>query len=1446
MSGQPSFEQAQRALRERLVGLLSPLDARLRYRGVAAVLDRLLSELGLLPPSDAQLVPALLRAADASLGELVRLDERLTSLFVAYQGAATEAERREVLVDHLRRTARDPVRLAKDLAATQRWLDLEALQDRLSREIADCIDEVEVAHAALAFLVQHSEALPTVLVHRSIPPMLDRAVQAHNDTLRASALRVVIGLLRRLPMAERLASLDTHRLGLVSQWADGALGEPWARIAAMELCAVAQPASLAARIGDWLEQRDGPDGMLIRRNALRLLLESTLSPGVQIEVAWSAQDDPSEHVRQELCRVLAAQASRDAVRRLARLCGKDPSERVRAFGLRELARIAQGDEAARSVFEKVAGKTLRESEDSLCLRVALRCGLELASGPLAVLPPVTFVADLEALVQRSQVSPAVLQEAAQALWRLEVEATPELARVRGELDRCLDASDEGARRSVALPEILSEPQIEKAVRVAAGDGLAVSLDRRRGGRVVVTRGEPRRFRLWRAVHEALHPAPDKRKGYSHTVGRVARGRIVVPPRRLAEVTPTRVPGERRLQPQVGGWGPFVPRVDDLLAVTGFRASNVRLVTALGTVVVRSPATLWQRLRARAVLTFRYATLDDLRERALGANEPRARRAYAAELERLGFRLELTGTEGVVQGRRFSVLCQLAARYLPAAPVVVLPVWFDDALWHLLNTSGNVPWHLALVAWVIFAVVMVRAAWILQDIERARSSIPLSIGGWGTRGKSGTERLKAALFHALRYDVVVKTTGCEAMFINARRDRPAQEIFLYRPYDKATIWEQRDVLHAAHRFGTQVFLWECMALQPQFVELLAKEWMKDEITTLTNAYPDHEDVMGPSGEDVARVISCFMPTRGTTFTSEDQMLPIIRDAARKKGTRLVTVDGIEAELLPRDLLDRFPYAEHPLNIALVLTLAEHLGIDRERALVAMADKVVPDLGVLKTYPAVCHAGRTLEFTNGMSANERAGFLSNWTRLGFDRHDTDAEPGVVTVTVVNNRADRVPRSRVFADILVRDVSVDHIVLIGTNLGGLRRFIEETLDRWLEGLSLGGEGGPEQAMERFEEVVRRLKVPRREGALHEGVARMLTSLGVDEGAAERLSTTGRIAEALRGDPAEVEAALKVALAEHGAVDPSLRAEVCRHAARLASSLTGVAKAKERIVELVGAGKVDEADLVLRGLYRESFLERVATVERADTTGDGVIDFVARQVPPGHYARLMGCQNIKGTGLDFVYRWLSIDAVRTALTRLKSEPSSRAETLSWILSRPDFGLIDCREALAELRVIREAGEPEWAEHMALVDAAIERLVRVERERLSRMTVSAKKALWERSLQRVEPLLDHLDSVRRRRHATRIMSDLFEGRLGQGRAALLMRDLVAREKGGWLAKDVKKWLDQRAARKRAETPLATPSEPPAEQAPSPGALVESNPPVPTAGEVVTEVADANSPGREG
>lgn len=63
-----------------------------------------------------------------------------------------------------------------------------------------------------------------------------------------------------------------------------------------------------------------------------------------------------------------------------------------------------------------------------------------------------------------------------------------------------------------------------------------------------------------------------------------------------------------------------------------------------------------------------------------------------------------------------------------------------------------------------------------------------------------------------------------------------------------------------------------------------------------------------------------------------------------------MSDLDAELLPADVLARFPYEEHPSNIALVLRMAEELGLEPDYALKEMADRVVPDLACSRSIRA----------------------------------------------------------------------------------------------------------------------------------------------------------------------------------------------------------------------------------------------------------------------------------------------------------------------------------------------------------------------------------------------------------------------------------------------------------------------------------------------------------------
>jgi poly-gamma-glutamate synthase PgsB/CapB len=1391
-----SIAEATGRVFERLAAASSQLDARLRHRALGAVAERVVAEVGVAAPSPAVLIGALARAVDATASDIERQERVIAALAIDVQAAVGPAERREVLARFLRATVGDRVLLAGDMRALERWLDFEAIQERLVGAIADRLDEIEVSYRAMPALaaeVEEGTELARVLADAAVlPAAMRHAARARAAPIRVAALGGVAGLVALLPAAQRLGAIGVTGARQAADWARSPTTPRWARVACLEIVANVFGAQALEILAAEVERRDGParDAMILRRHALRLVGELPCAPERRLQVARLAATDPSEHVRQELARVLGRLPLPEAVEALGRLTREDGSARVRGVALQVLAARAQTDPDAARQADRVLTSRLADASDSLDLRVALEAIATLCAGPHPTLPRRALVPALSAAAQRAELSAELTDATGALLLRLQVDAAPLVDAARRTIEQNLATLGEGQNRLIELPQALTGPDVERALAVAARGDHGAALHARGHGRWALTRGEPRGLRAWRLVHELVHPRPDKRKGFVHTHARRPAGEIVAPPVGMAEVTPTTVPGERQLHGPVGGWGPFLPRVDDLLAACA-SPHPLRTVTARGTVTLRGPQRLRDRVRARLVVSLRYAELARERDRCLVATEPAEQRRFAERARSLGFSIELGDTTGDVDGTAFALPSSLAARFLSVAPPFLLPGALEGLIAFVLSPWGSSPAHLAVVAWLVIAYVILSAAWTMGAIERARRSIPLTIGGWGTRGKSGSERLKAALMHGLRYDVVVKTTGCEAMFIHARRDLPAQELFLHRPYDKATIWEQRDVLRSASRLGAQVFLWECMALQPRFVELLSGQWLQDEVTTLTNAYPDHEDVMGPSGEDVARVIGLFIPRRGVTFTSEEQMLPLLRDAARAKGTRLVAVEPLEADLLPLDLLARLPYDEHPRNVALILALAAHFGVDRERALVEMGDHVVPDLGVLKTYPNVRVRGRTLTFSNGMSANERAGFLSNWMRLGFDRHDPDGDAGRVTMLVVNNRADRVPRSRVFAEILVRDVAVDHIVCIGTNLDGLRRFVEEALDAALAETTVQGEGGTAAALARFESALRPLNLPRQPGALDEILARLVTPLPEGPELAQRIATEPPVRAAVDALDAQ---ALRSALEAFLPPDDvgGLRAEVIAHAARAASRLRAVRDARAAVEAAVGRGAGPEADQIVRKVLRALFLERFAVVESKDATGDQVVDFLARQIPPGHDARVMGCQNIKGTGLDFVYRWLSIAAVRDALGRLRESPERRAETLLWFATHADYGLIDCREALATLRAVRDEASPEWAEHEHLLASVVDRLEALEQKKAAALASTGGKAWGSRVLDRLEGLVDHLDSVRRRRRATRILADLYAGRVGQGKAALLCRQLNAREKGGWLAKDYAAWRARR------------------------------------------------------
>jgi poly-gamma-glutamate synthase PgsB/CapB len=1037
-------------------------------------LDDLASRVATQTRSALELVEGLQRAVEEELWSFDNLRQDLEAFEHAIP--RNEDERRHKILDFSVRLGSSAKELRSDRRALGRWLDEDAIRDRFEHKIGATQQRLTVVLRCLPSVVKAALGRGGKSDQAAAWEQLQLATTFLSVVTQAVDRRVAATALRALAQSCSIQSCSIPAAGVVLTAAAWQLAERLAldaeedvdvQCAALDVLAHSStrlPAVLVERLGT----PKGGDDLFVRRHAVKVLGEQLAQAGVETRNLMTVVAvDPSPFVRQGVAEVLAMAPVSVAKAILPWLACRDKSPQVRAQALLVLPALNEHPEMREKAL-KILDRALEVDDDVFVRRVALRVAAE-AWPRLAAVDAEAAQAWRQTLaariaeLRRTAEPIALRRHAAQAGERLWLASDP-VARGLAETFRSYMV-DLRCGKSRRLPrgrlEVYDDDLVGRVMAVLALDGFGLDLE----GNDRLTRGPRMRFRFWRLLHEWRHPAPDKRQAFRHWLGRVSYGRLRAPSPLLGELAPTQVPGEPLYLEEEEGWRPYLPLVDDVLSSLNQlgRVEPVRFYTSEGITEVMPPRSGLRRLLAYGRLQWRFAELAQLRNWRQGTGKDPLR--YLTALRELGFEIcfypHPAGTSGkeetpedVASEADPSVLrffSQMAA--VPA---------MQDLEEYLRSPYANDVDHLVWILGFVVALFAGRQLWYAARQRWARGGIPLVIGGWGTRGKSGTERLKAALLNGLGASLVCKTTGCEALFLEAPAFGRLREISLYRPYDKATIWEQHRLTLLARRLGAGTLLWECMGLTPAYVEILQRSWMRDDVSTLTNTYPDHEDLQGPAGHDVAQTMCSFLPAGGRVVTTEEQMLPIVAEGASTLGASLRSAGWLETGLLTPDVLERFPYVEHPANVALVLALSDELGIDPGTALRQMADRVVPDVGVLRTYPRLELEGRTLEFTNGMSANERHAALGNWQRMGFGRHDPEAEPEVRITALVNNRADRLPRSQVFAEILARDIAVDHYVLIGSDLDGFVGRIRQSWRQHVEELTLWrSDKGPNEVL-------------------------------------------------------------------------------------------------------------------------------------------------------------------------------------------------------------------------------------------------------------------------------------------------------------------------------------------------------------------------------------------------
>ncbi|GAA4642210.1 hypothetical protein GCM10023115_04350 [Pontixanthobacter gangjinensis] len=1322
----------------------------------------------------------LVRFATSQLSKIATMHELAALYSARFSHAQDDSERNAAILDFAGKLGADRQQLRRDAKALSNFFDGDAVTERYRRRVGERERALAFAleragHEAGELLAGNELEHSSELFSRDLATLLEKARAYQGDSRVRQAAHRALRLVAE-KSTKRLSGFwidmavrDTRRVALDADEA------AWAQCDAISTLLALSPQSLISVLEKRLaatSDRGSPtrqdNRIFVRRHIARLLCTFAGKNKKLDTFLKRLVNDRDGAVRQAVAESLPLLPPKILHGHIARLrVDRDPQVRAMVFADVPATADACGIDAYLPHLVRV----LSRDEDTFVLRIAIDGAFGLGQWAAASIPDrssevIGILRSSLAEVKQRIESPKIRRWASEASEKLWLLSDKEARAIAAVLTAHSARLKEGQSRlaSDLQEHVFEDPdKLGRVMAVLAQQGFGFDLTQ--GSRPKLQKGDKFSRRLWRTLFELRISATDKRQAFLHTIGRSYRGTISAPSARLAELAPTKVPGEPLFQSEDGNWRNFVPLLDQVLGAIDL-GKPIKVYTSEGITTITPPTGVLRRFKTFWSISEKFAALADLRNRTGGE--------YSAALRKYGVELEfaphsdayVVGESGPEVPADTSVTRFFSAGGILAAA----PIFWDNAVAYFATVFANTLAQLALFLVIVCLWFFGRHIVLGYHAKRVRKEIPLMLGGWGTRGKSGTERLKAGLINALGAPLVSKTTGCEAMFLNGESFGELTEMFLFRPYDKATIWEQYSLIKIARRLKARVFLWECMGLNPTYVHVLQQDWMRDDIGTITNTYPDHEDVQGPAGRNIPEVMCEFIPQDSILLTTEEEMLPILQEGSDKVGTRLRAINWKQAGLIHQRLLDRFPYEEHPYNIALVTAMGDELGLEADYCIKEMSDRVVADLGVLKTYPRSLIDGRILEYVMGNSANERFGAMGNWDRMGFAEHDLAKDPEIFVTTVVNNRADRVPRSRVFARLLVNDISVDRHFLIGSNIEGLVSFIAEEWDTYA--LSVNLEDGLGTAAEQFDQLVRRQRVPINPEQLLGRLQAMVDGVGgtADPAILSKAFESQEIAQILKDHSIE-----------HGD-------DIAAYFEQQAGFFSDYQKLRGAISSSQAA---DQHLAEVRDFLKRVFMAKIVPVRDFYIKGEAVVRLIARNSPPGLVNRIMGMQNIKGTGLDLVYRFQAWEAANKACEQaLDSDAATSEKGIAALAAFQEFGALSDTKVKETIARLAERPNLPQAFGKPQLETILSRLIEQQAayQSVSQTDEPENGKGWEflgkpkkYFLELAEGILDGGDAVNRKRAADRIYEALIAEQISSGRAAVELKYITARQKGGWM-----------------------------------------------------------------
>ena len=706
---------------------------------------------------------------EQELTRMVFLRDKYNEFSKRYSKAINFKEKRQDILDFAKILGAGWWQLWGDERAFSRWFGQDAIVERYQRMQT-------MSARRLTFFLKRIGVLASIVLKKygnweslELETHLKPLLNYNGDSrVRLEAFCCLSTIFKNFKIQEN--DLTAYTLQQIYRASIDNQQNVWIQSEALNLLGCLSSQSLQGVLQKRFTEPGDGDDLFVRRRAVDLLGRNSQL----FELFPVVIKDHSPFVRQALAKALRT-APIDIVQiYLRQLVCEDKIASVRAAALLEIPFfLAQSDFEA--FLLELLSECLTNETDNFVIRVALKVATDTCENGSE-----QWAELLLQNIEKIHISPDKPLEtrrwAAQAAERIWCYLVQDARILRKYLEDKLGPE----QRQYLKPLQVNDMTLARVLSVMCQEDFGYDVKQNWFNKTII-RGHLFGFRLWRLIHEFRNPDPSKRQAFQHTVGRYFPGQLHIPSGILSELAETKVPGEPLFMATEGGWRPYLPLVDELIDC--LRRPVVKIYTSEGITTLNPPKTLFKRLQARWKLTWRFSHYAHLRNWKEQSQSPAS--TYIEALQSLGFKI-------IYQNHPEFKADPAVERFFP----MILPFFtMNDVkeFWarfqeYFFSVYQNTLQDLLIFAAGALGYFFTRHWYANHLLNRTRANIPLIIGGWGTRGKSGTERIKAAMFNALGYSVFSKTTGCEAMFLHASAFEPTHEMFLFRHYDKATIWE----------------------------------------------------------------------------------------------------------------------------------------------------------------------------------------------------------------------------------------------------------------------------------------------------------------------------------------------------------------------------------------------------------------------------------------------------------------------------------------------------------------------------------------------------------------------------------------------------------------------------------------------------------------------------------